>query len=107
MRKRDNPEAWDELLKSMSQGEWKKAKKIVKDNDFYPRDRDEMWRNAWLITRENGEVLKFRTSKEAAQALRVSQSTITKAWKIDSPVRSQPLGECSVKKIKNTKKDDE
>lgn len=107
MRKRDNPEAWNELLKSMSQGEWKKAKKIVKDNDFYPKDRDEMWRNVWLITRENGEVLKFRTSKEAAQALGVSPSTITKVWKIGRPARSELLGECSVTKIKNTKKDDE
>lgn len=107
MRKRDNPEAWNELLKSMSQGEWKKAKKIVKDNDFYPNDRDEMWRNTWVVTRENGEVLKFRTSKEAAQSLKVSQSTITKAWKTGRQIRSQTLGEYSVTKIKNTKKDDE
>ncbi|MCD5001202.1 hypothetical protein IV487_01825 [Enterococcus saccharolyticus] len=81
MRKRDNPEAWNELLKSMSQGEWKKAKKIVKDNEFYPRERDGMWRNTWIVTTPKGERLTFRTAKQVAKGLRTSQSTVTKAYR--------------------------
>lgn len=91
MRKRDNPAAWNEMLNCMSQGEWKKAKKIAKDNDFYPNDRDEMWRNVWVVTRENGEVLKFRTSKEASKRLGMNQSTFAKAFRTGKPVKGYTI----------------
>lgn len=91
MRKRDNPEAWSELLKSMSQGEWKKAKKIVKDNDFYPREKIEMWRNTWIVTTPKGEQLTFRTAKEASERLGMNQSTFTKAFRTGAQVKGYTI----------------
>lgn len=91
MRKRDNPEAWNELLKYMSQGEWKKAKKIVKDNDFYPREKIEMWRNTWIVTTPGGDTLTFRTAKEVAKGLRMSQSSVTKAFRTGTALKGYTI----------------
>ncbi len=99
MRKRDNPEAWNELLKSMSQGEWKKAKQIVKDNEFYPNERDEMWRNTWIVTTPSGDTLMFRTTRDVAKALLISPAAVTKVNKNGKKIKGY-----AITKIKGDKR---
>ena len=91
MRKRDNPEAWNELLESMSQGDWEKAIKIVKDNDFYQREEKEAWQNTWIVTTPKGDKLTFRTAKEIAKELRMSQTSVTRARKTGMPVKGYTI----------------